>query len=63
VATGEFATAVSELVAQAGILAGTLVTVPFELPSRAFNVIRQRERHLSRAGKAFLELIDAKPRE
>ncbi len=63
VATGEFATAVSELVAQSGILAGTLVTVPFELPSRAFNVIRQRERHLSRAGKAFLELIDASPRQ
>ncbi|MEZ5784492.1 MAG: LysR family transcriptional regulator [Rhizobiaceae bacterium] len=57
VATGKFATAVSESVAQEGINAGRLVTVPFELPSRAFNVIRQRQRHQSRAGKAFLEMI------
>lgn len=57
VATGKFATAVSESVAQEGINAGRLVTVPFELPSRAFNVIRQRQRHLSRAGQAFLEMI------
>ncbi len=59
VATGQFATAVSELVAQAGIASGGLVTVPFELPSRAFNVIRQRQRHQSRAAKAFLEMINA----
>lgn len=57
VATGKFATAVSESVAQEGINAGRLVTVPLELPSRAFNVIRQRQRHQSRAGKAFLEMI------
>jgi DNA-binding transcriptional LysR family regulator len=63
VATGKFATAVSESVAQEGIDAGRLVTVPFELPSRAFNVIRQRQRHQSRAGKAFLEMIVGRTRD
>lgn len=57
VATGRFATAVSESVAQAGVRAGRLAMVPFELPSRAFNVIRQRQRHQSRAGKAFMDMI------
>lgn len=57
VAIGQFATAVSESVAQAGVNAGRLVIVPFELPSRGFNVIRQRQRHQSRAGKAFVEMI------
>lgn len=57
VATGRFATAVSETVAQAGVDAGRLVVVPFELPSRAFNVIRERQRHQTRAGKAFVEMI------
>ena len=57
VAAGQFATAVSESVAQAGVSAGRLVVVPFKLPSRAFNVIRQRQRHQTRAGKAFLEMI------
>jgi DNA-binding transcriptional LysR family regulator len=57
VATGRFATAVSESVAQAGVDAGRLVIVPFDLPSRAFNVIRQCQRQQSRAGKAFVEMI------
>ena len=57
VAIGQLATAVSESVAQAGVDAGRLVIVPFELPSRAFNVIHQRQRHQTRAVKAFLETI------
>lgn len=58
VAAGQYATAVSETVAQAGVNAGRLVTVPFELPSRAFSIILQRERHQSRACKAFADTID-----
>jgi len=61
VAGGQFATAISETVAQAGISAGRLATVPFELPSRAFNVIRQQQRHQTRAGKAFVEMIFGNP--
>lgn len=57
VLAGPFATAVSATVAQAGIDAGRLVSIPFELPSRAFSIIMQRERHRSRASRAFLELL------
>lgn len=57
VAAGPYATAVSETVAQAGLSAGRLVSVPFELPSRAFSVIVQRERHQSRASKAFRDML------
>lgn len=57
VAASQYATAVSQSVAQEGISSGKLITLPFELPSRAFNIIRQRQRHQSRAGKAFLKMI------
>lgn len=63
VAAGQFATAVSESVAQPAVDAGRLVVVPFELPSRAFNVIRQKQRHQTRAGKAFLKMILAPDNE
>lgn len=59
VEAGQFATAVSETVAQAGVSAGRLVTMPLELPSRAFSLIRHRERHRTRASEAFRELIVA----
>ncbi len=57
VAAGQYATAVSESVAQAGVNAGLLATVPFELPSRAFSLILQPERHQGRACKAFREML------
>lgn len=57
VEAGQLATAVSETVAQAGVSAGRLVVMPLELPSRAFSLIRHRERHRSRASEAFRELI------
>lgn len=57
VAVGQFAAAVSESVAQAGVDAGRLVILPFQLPSRMFNIIRQRQRHQTRAGKAFMEMV------
>ncbi|MEO5324572.1 LysR substrate-binding domain-containing protein [Mesorhizobium sp. CC13] len=59
VEAGQFATAVSETVAQAGVSAGRLVIMPLELPSRAFSLIRHRERHRTRASEAFRELIVA----
>ncbi|MHA6643459.1 LysR family transcriptional regulator [Mesorhizobium sp. A623] len=63
VATGQYAAAVSETVAQAGVSAGRLVVVPFELPSRAFSLIVQRERHRSRASKVFQDMINLAPQE
>ncbi|HEY4191365.1 MAG TPA: LysR family transcriptional regulator [Mesorhizobium sp.] len=60
VATGQYPTAVSETVAEAGVNSGRLVTVPFELPSRAFSLILHRERHQSRACKAFCEMLPAR---
>lgn len=59
VAAGVLATAVSETVAQAGINSGRLIVVPFELPSRAFSMILQCERHQSRASVAFCSMIRA----
>lgn len=57
VEAGQLTTAVSETVAQAGVSAGRLVVMPLELPSRAFSIIRHRERHRSRASEAFRGLI------
>lgn len=57
VAAGQYATAVSQTVAQAGVDAGQLMAVPFELPSRAFSLILQRERHQSRACRAFCDML------
>lgn len=60
VAAGSYPTAVSETVAEAGVKSGRLVTVPFELPSRAFSLILHKERHQSRACKAFCEMLSAR---
>lgn len=57
VAASRLATAVSETVAEPGINAGRLVPVPFELPFRAFSLIRHRERHRTRASEAFREMV------
>lgn len=57
VEAGYLATAVSEMVAQAGVNAGRLRIMPLELPSREFSLIRHRERHRTRASDAFRELV------
>ena len=57
VEAGHFATAVSETVAQSGIGAGRLIMVPFELPDRAFSLIRHKERHHTRASEALRDTI------
>lgn len=59
VEAGRLATAVSELVAKAGVESGRLVVVPFDLPPRAFSLIRHRERHHSRAAEAFCDTLTA----
>jgi len=57
VTAGDYATAVSETVAQAGAQSGRFSVLPFELPSRAFSLIRQRERHQSRASQEFSGML------
>ncbi len=54
---GAGVSALSELVAEAGIRFGALAPVKFALPDRAFHVLRHRERYLSRSEIAFLDLI------
>lgn len=59
VAASRLATAVSKTVAESGINAGRLVLVPFELPFRAFRLIRHRERHRTRASEEFRQIVMA----
>lgn len=49
----------SRLVAQASLMAGTLVAAPLRLPTRQFYSLRHKERHLTRAAREFLALIAA----
>jgi DNA-binding transcriptional LysR family regulator len=44
-------------VVKSGIHTGRLIPVPFELPRRAFSLIRHRERHRTRASEALREMI------
>ncbi|WP_072372986.1 LysR substrate-binding domain-containing protein [Hyphomicrobium sp. NDB2Meth4] len=63
VAAGAGATVVSALVADAGLRLGELATPKEPLSERTFQVLRHRERHVSRAEAAFLALIpDRKPK-
>lgn len=57
VRVGAGATAISELVVEAGLHAGTLKAVNFAFPDRLFHILRHRERYHSKAGQAFLDLI------
>jgi len=54
---GAGVSALSELVAEAGIHFGALSPVKFPLPERAFHALRHRERYLSKSGAAFLESV------
>ena len=54
---GAGVTAISELVVEAGLRAGTLVALAFPLPARPFLVLRHRDRYQSKAAQAFLEII------
>jgi len=57
VAAGAGASVLSEAVVAAAIGAGTLVAVPFALPTRTFRVLRHKERYRSRAADALLALM------
>jgi DNA-binding transcriptional LysR family regulator len=58
VEAGAGGTVVSALVAEAGLRSGALAAAKIDLPKRAFQVLRHRERHVSRVEAAFLALID-----
>jgi DNA-binding transcriptional LysR family regulator len=55
VETGDAATAISDLVVAPSLVAKTLHRVKFELPRRAFYVLRHKERHTSRIELALLK--------
>ncbi|MEP9377173.1 LysR substrate-binding domain-containing protein [Aquabacter sp. CN5-332] len=61
VAAGAGATVISELVAQAGIEAGTLSLIPLDFSSRPFFILRHADRYRSQAEDAFVELVRQPP--
>ena len=50
-------TAISELVVEAALRAGTLVAMSFGLPARHFVVLHHRDRYQSKAAQEFLKII------
>ncbi len=56
VTAGAGASVLSVLVVQPALDAGTLVEVPFDLPQRAFHVLRHKDHYLSVAERRFLTL-------
>ncbi len=59
VEAGAGATAISELLIELSLRAGTLHRVPFALPRRSFSAVSHRERHRSKAADALLAMIAA----
>lgn len=57
VAAGELATVMSESVVAAGVAAGRLVKLPLDIGRRTFRLINHKDRHLTRAALAFMELL------
>jgi DNA-binding transcriptional LysR family regulator len=62
VEAGLGAAVISASVAVASLEAGLLQQVDFRLPEREFYVLTHRERYVSRAAQAFLEMLNAAPR-
>ncbi len=56
VQSGVGATAISELVAEAGLKSGALVRARFRLPERIFYALHHRNRYQSRAAQAFMAI-------
>lgn len=54
---GGFAAAVSELAAEPLLRAGVLRRAAFDFPERAFEVLRHRQRHRSRAAEALIATL------
>jgi len=61
VETGMGATAISASVAAPSLEAGLLRKVGFDLPDRAFSVVRHVERHRSKAAEALLAMVCDRP--
>lgn len=61
VEAGVGATAISNLVAESALRSGKLVSPDFPLPLRCFHVLHHKERYVSQAELAFLELVGAGP--
>lgn len=61
VKAGVGATAISNLVAESALLSGRLASPDFPLPRRLFRVLHHKERYVSQAELAFLELAGAGP--
>lgn len=59
VEAGVGATAISNLVAEAGLLSGKLVALEFPLPQRSFYILHHKERYASQAELALLEIMGA----
>ncbi len=59
VTAGAGASALSESVVAGALRTGELVRVPFDLPDRAFRVLRHKERYRSRAADALLDQIES----
>lgn len=57
VLAGGVLTAVSEFVVQDDLRAGRLVRIAFDLPERAFRLLRHKERYRSKASLAFEEML------
>ncbi|MCA0343968.1 MAG: LysR family transcriptional regulator, partial [Proteobacteria bacterium] len=53
VLVGQTLTAVSEFVVKDDLAAGRMARIAFELPERAFRLLRHKERYRSRASLAF----------
>ena len=60
VESGLGATCLSASVAAPALEAGLLHHVPFDLPDRAFTLVRHTKRHLSHAARALMEVVHAK---
>lgn len=58
VATSGLATVVSRSVAKSGLETGTLVAMPLEIGRREFRLIRHENRSLSRAARAFIQVVE-----
>jgi DNA-binding transcriptional LysR family regulator len=57
VLAGAGATAISELVVTTGLRYGTLTRLDFDLPKRAFHILRHKERYRSQAADALMKFV------
>jgi len=58
VEAGAGATMLSRLVVEASLRSGTLESFPIELPKRPFSMVRHKERYVTRAEEAFVEIVE-----